>query len=228
MKIIKLKQPIPRPKPKRTQPFAFFYTGFLPLPQTLKSSQRSLKSVLGARHSQRNFEEPLSFNQLATIIWQSSRIRKSQFLENGTKWESRIAPSGGGCHPIHIVIIGASDFPRDVLVYDAEHNGFGIVGSVDVKLLRKTIREIDKCLRVQKGTVLCFLADVAKTENKYLNPESLIWRDSGALLAMVSIVAESINLQACGLGIHDTASLRKLLKLPESVIGVGGCIVSSK
>lgn len=227
MKIIKLKEPIPRPKPKPTQPFGFFYTGFLPLPKGSKLPQRTFTNVLGARHSLRNFDAPLSFNQLITLIWQSARIREKRFLENGTKWERRIAPSAGGCHPIHIVIIGAPDFPRDVLVYDAEHNGFGIVGSVDASLLRKTIREIDKCLRVQKGTVLCFLADVARTENRYLNPESLIWRDSGALLATVSLVAESMGIRFCGLGIHDTASLRKMLRLPASVIGVGGCIISS-
>ncbi len=227
MKIIKLKEPIPRPKSKPTQAFGFFYTGFLPLPKGAKHPQRSLTSVLSARRSLRNFDAPLSFSQLAALIWQSARIREKRFLENGTKWESRIAPSAGGCHPIHIVIIGAPDFPRDVLVYDAEHNGFGIVGSVDARLLRKTIREIDRCLRVQKGTALCFLADVARTENKYVNPESLIWRDSGALLATISLVAESMGIQSCGLGIHDTASLRKMLKLPASVIGVGGCIVSS-
>jgi len=93
-------------------------------------------------------------------------------------------------------------------------------------MLRNAFKEIDKCLLVGKGTILWFLADVAKTAGKYLHPESLVWRDGGALLATVLFVAEGMGLQACGLGIHETPSLRKIFRLPSSVIGVGGCVVS--
>jgi len=112
------------------------------------------------------------------------------------------------------------------LVYDAEHKGFGVVGSVEFKAVRKAVKEIDNCLRVGKGTVFWFFADVAKTAAKYLHPESLVWRDSGALLATMSFVAEGMRLQACGLGIHETPSLRRIFRLPPSMVGVGGCIIS--
>lgn len=228
MKIIKLKQPIPRVKPFPTQPYSFCYSGFLPLPlpKGARSGLRKLSSVLKTRRSQRDFETPLTFQELASLVWHSARLKGKKYLENGTIWQSRIAPSAGGCHPIHIVIVGAPDFSRDVLVYDAEHNGFGVLGSVDVKLLRKTLKETDKCLRVLRGTVLWFFADLSKTGGKYHHPESLVWRDSGALLASIALVAEALGLRSCGLGIHETPSLRKILKLPASVIGVGGCITS--
>lgn len=226
MKTTKLKPPIPRTKALGIQRYPFFYTGFLPLPRIAKVRWPTLGSVLASRQSRRDFQKPLSFQQLATVIWHSAQLRDKTLLENGTIWESRIAPSGGGCHPIHIALLGAPDFPRDVLVYDAEHKGFGVVDSVDSKLLRKALAETNECLHIGKGTVFWFLADVAKTAAKYAHPESLVWRDSGALLATISLVAEAMKLRSCGLGIHETPSLRKIFKLPPSVVGVGGCIIS--
>jgi len=226
MKIIRLKQPSPRAPQSALPSYAFCYTGFLPLPKIAKISWPKLDTVLKNRRSRRDFQTPLAFQQLASLVWHSSRLREKRVLEDGTFSQSRIAPSGGGCHPIHIVILAAPDFARDVLVYDAEHNGFGVVGPVDVRLLRKAIKETDDCLRVRKGTMFWFFADVARIAGKYHHPESLIWRDSGALLATISFVAEAMKLQACALGIHETPSLRKIFRLPASVIGVGGCVVS--
>jgi SagB-type dehydrogenase family enzyme len=226
MKIIKLKQPFPRVKQSVVQPSTFFYTGFLPLPKIAKVSWPKLDSVLKTRHSGRDFRNPLSFQQLAALVWHSARLREKRYLENGTMWQSKVAPSGGGCHPIHIAVLRAPDFPRDILVYDSEHNGFGVVGSVEPKLLQRAVKETETCLRLAKGTVLWFFADVAKTYAKYHNPESLIWRDSGALLAIVNLVADALALESCGLGIHETPSLRRALNLPASVIGVGGCVVA--
>lgn len=198
----------------------------MPLPTIAKFTWPTLGDALENRRSSRTFQKPLSFQQLAAVVWHSTRLREKKLLENGSVWESRIAPSGGGCHPIHVVVLGAPDFANKVLVYDAQYEGFGVAGGVDSKLLRKATKEIDACLRVGNGTVLWFLADVAKTATKYSHPESLIWRDSGALLTTISLVAEAMGLQACGLGIHETPSLRKIFKLPLSVFGVGGCIVS--
>jgi len=227
MEITKLKPPYPRAKALSIQRYSFLYTGFLPLPKIVKFRWPTLGRVLTERQSRRKFQTQLSFQELAGIVWHSARLRDKRVLENGFVWESRIAPSGGGCHPIHIVILGAPDFPRDVLIYDAEHDGFGVISSVEDRILRKALREIDRCLRVGKGTVLWFFADIAKTAGKYVNPESLIWRDSGALLATFLFVVEGMGLQACGLGIHDTPSLRKIFTLPPTVIGVGGCIVAA-
>src|SRR5947209_1010448 len=131
MKIIKLGDPFPRIKQSVTRPYGFFYTGFLPLPKVRGIRWPKLDHVLKTRQSGREFRTPLSFEKLAALIWHSARLREKRLLENGTIWESRIAPSGGGCHPIHILVFGAPDFAGSVLVYDAEHNGFGVVGSLD-------------------------------------------------------------------------------------------------
>ncbi len=227
MKITELKPPLPRTKQSATRSYAFLYSGFLPLPKFPKHRWPRLDQVLTNRQSRRGFQKPLSFEQLSALMWHSARQRDGKFLEDGTLWQSRIAPSAGGCHPIHIVILGAPEFTRDILVYEAEHNGFGVVAAVDSQLLRNALKEVDACLRVGKGTVLWFLADIAKTARKYLHPESLIWRDSGTLLATISFVAEGLGIHACGLGIHESPSLRRLFKLPSSMIGVGGCIVSA-
>src|ERR1035438_428306 len=120
MKITKLQQPFPRRGLSALQRHEFFYSGFLPLPKIAKFRWPTLDNVLESRQSRPKFQKPLSFQQLAAVVWHSTRLREKRLLENGAIWESRIAPSGGGCHPIHVVVLGAPDFPWNVLVYDAQ------------------------------------------------------------------------------------------------------------
>ncbi|HWX23327.1 MAG TPA: hypothetical protein VN578_25775 [Candidatus Binatia bacterium] len=117
---------------------------------------------------------------------------------------------------------------NSLLIYNAQYHAFGVhlVGGAEV--LRECLAEVDLCLKVQKGTVFWFVADFARSGAKYQNPESLVWRDSGALLATINLVAEGLGLNCCGLGVHEIHSVRRILKLPPHVAGVGGCIVSGR
>ncbi len=94
--------------------------------------------------------------------------------------------------------------------------------------MRQCFEQVDLCLEIGKGTVFWFVADLARVGAKYRNPESLVWRDSGALLATLGVVAEALSLNFCALGLHEIPSARKLLKLPPHVIGVGGCIIARR
>lgn len=141
-------------------------------------------------------------------------------------WESRIAPSAGGCHPIHIGVLRAPDAKDLALIYDSRHHAFGVIGASNAALIKRCIHEIGVCLAVGRGTVLWFLGDFERTAAKYVNPESLVWRDSGSLLATISFVAEGMGLKTCGVGMHETANLRRVFTLPASVVGLGGCIVA--
>jgi len=113
------------------------------------------------------------------------------------------------------------------LVYDPQYHVFG-VRNLPTDVLKKCLMEVNKCLEVQRGTIFWFVADLTRSAARYENPESLAWRDSGALLATIGLVAEGLNLKCCGLGFHDIPTLRRFLRLNESVIGVGGCIVAGR
>ena len=225
MGITRLKEPHPRVRPLRTHVHSFPLVAAFPLPPVREKRLPALDLVLASRHSHRDFKKPLPLDRLGDLLWYAARVREQRGAD-GCPWESRVAPSAGGCHPIHVAVLRASGAEKLALIYDGSSHALGVVddGGVD---LRQCLREIAKCLPFGKGTILWFLADTMRTGAKYRNPESLMWRDSGALLAIFCLVAEALGLEACGVGIHETPALRKLFKLSVSVVGMGGCIVAA-
>src|SRR5688500_6143912 len=100
MQITKLKSPILRNRWPRVQLFSFHYSGFLQLPKPSKRKWRSLFTILESRRSERSFQSAISFQDLSSLIHHSAHSHERKILENGALLETRIPPSGGGCHPI--------------------------------------------------------------------------------------------------------------------------------
>jgi SagB-type dehydrogenase family enzyme len=228
MVITELRPPGPRAREQLYCECDFGIVGALDIPKVARRILPRLDRVLALRRSRREFTVPLSLQQAGDLLWHSMRVRQLGQRGGRTVWETRPTPSAGGCHPVRVVLLGAR-FARDsLLVYDAQHHMFGVHPVGETKLMRRCIHEVDRCVRVGKGTVFWFVADMERTGAKYRNPESLVWRDSGALFATVGLVAEALSLNCCGLGLHEIPSARELLRLPPHVIGVGGCIVSGR
>lgn len=224
MATTKLREPRPRKKPLPSRFYSFPFLSVITLPRPILRNAPQFYKVLASRHSRRNFETPLTSQQLGDLLWHSARTREQRSAANPF-WESRIAPSAGGCHPIHVAVLRHPDTKDLALIYDGRHHALGVVSAEGIVFTR-ALCEIAACLPIGRGTILWFLADMDRTTAKYRNPESLVWRDSGALLATISFVSQAMNLQACGLGIHETPTLRRIFRLPPSVVGVGGCIIS--
>jgi SagB-type dehydrogenase family enzyme len=212
MEIINLKPPRPWRKPRRTEAWEFPITGVLRAP---KIRQRRLGRL-----------ETLTLQQLGDLLWHAYRVRRRAQVAGGRVWESRPCPSGGGCYPVRVVVLRMASMPQALLVYFAEHHAFGVHDLHTKALLRKALAPIARCLRPGKGTLLWFVADLGLSGGRYQHPESLAWRDSGALLATIGLIAEGMRLNCCGFGAHDMPTLRRFLRLGKSVVGVGGCVLS--
>jgi SagB-type dehydrogenase family enzyme len=225
MAIIELNPPHPLAKPRILPVFDFQISGVLPIPKPTRRKWLPLDQVLNTRQSRRDFKSPLTFQQLGDLLWHSSRTRSTARVGGNTLWASKPSPSGGGCHPVQMLVLRAPVLNDKLLLYDSEHHVFGVRELPNTKLIQKCLREVDMCLEIHNGTVIWFVADLARSGARYRNPESLAWRDSGALLATIGLVAEGMELECCGLGLHEIPALRRFLKMNQSVIGVGGCIV---
>jgi SagB-type dehydrogenase family enzyme len=225
MEIIELKPPRPLAKPRALPVFDFQLSGVLPIPKPSRRKWRPLDRVLNARQSRRDFKAALTLQQLGDLLWHSSRTRRKARVAGNTLWTSKPSPSGGGCHPVQMLVLRAPVLKDKLLLYDSDHHVFGVREVPNANLIEISLREVDRCLEIHNGTVIWFLADLARSGARYRNPESLAWRDSGALLATIGLVAEGMGLECCGLGLHDIPAMRRFLKLNQSVIGVGGCIV---
>jgi SagB-type dehydrogenase family enzyme len=225
MEIIELKPPRPLAKPRALPVFDFQISGVLPIPKPSRRKWQPLDRVLNTRESRRDFKAPLSLQQLGDLLWHSSRTRRASRVAGNTLWTSKPSPSGGGCHPVQMLVLRAPILKDKLLLYDSDHHVFGVREVPNANLIENSLREVDRCLEIHNGTVIWFVADLARSGARYRNPESLAWRDSGALLATLGLVAEGLGLDCCGLGLHDIPALRRFLKLNQSVIGVGGCII---
>ena len=75
------------------------------------------------------------------------------------------------------------------------------------------------------GSIIWFVARSNITRARYTNPESVIWRDAGALLATICLAATALNLVACPIGASGEPFIRRLLAAPDHVYGVGACAI---
>ncbi len=67
-----------------------------------------------------------------------------------------------------------------------------------------------------------------KAEAAYSNPESLVWRDSGALASTMGLVAEWLGLSANILGFSGGEYMRSIGFPGNRFLSVGGIQVSSR
>jgi SagB-type dehydrogenase family enzyme len=226
MEIIRLKAPRPWPRPRRVTGWDFPISGVLRARDVRQRRLGALEKLLGSRQSRREFAAPLTLQQLGDLLWHAYRVRR-RLRRNGV-WESRPCPSGGGCYPISVVALRMASLPKVALVYYAGHHAFGVRELPTRGVLRRAVADVGRCLKAGKGTILWFVADLGWSGGRYENPESLAWRDSGALLATIGLVAEGMGLNCCGIGVHDLAGLRGFLRLEDWMLGVGGCVVSGR
>lgn len=80
---------------------------------------------------------------------------------------------------------------------------------------------------VRRATVVWFAAEVARTETKYRQPETLLLRDAGALLALLNIVACTAGMNFCALGPTGDPHISKLFGSTEAIRGTGGFVVGN-
>lgn len=228
MEIISLESPRPRSHARRGANWEFPAAGVVRPGPVLQRKLGRLELILETRQSRRDFRAPLTLQQLGDLLWHSYRVRQMARLENDLVWESRPAPAGGGCYPIQVLGVRVATLPNSVLAYYPEHHLFGVRDLISDGIFERCVAEVGRCLKTDRGTILWFVADLGRSGKKYHNPESLAWRDSGALLATLGLVAEGMGLNFCGLGLHEIPSLRRFLKLEVWTIGVGGCVISGR
>jgi hypothetical protein len=88
---------------------------------------------------------------------------------------------------------------------------------------------VSKCHRIlptANGTFLTLVADMARPMSAYAHSETLVWRDAGAMLQALALVAELFGLGFCPLGIlgNEVASAlpsgKQLLAVGAAAIGL--------
>jgi hypothetical protein len=113
-------------------------------------------------------------------------------------------------------------------LYDPISHSLSLLGLRRPIAAKKLISQIRSVVPFQQATIILFAAQFQKTLVCYQNGESLVWRDSGALLATISLVAEAMDLNCCGLGITTEPFLSQALGANTLLSGTGGCLIGRR
>ncbi len=179
--------------------------------------------VVDRRRTRRRFG-PIQLETLSSFLWFSARSREVVQNNGSIIWESRPAPSAGGKHPIDLYL-----FPhhQPALKYNPYSHVLHEILDFSSQSIESLIRDSNLVVDRQDGVLIWMIANFQKTASKYDNPESLVWRDAGALLNQMSLVAEALHLNYCPIGITGEPYCSTLLG-DGWYEGVGGFVLGSR
>lgn len=218
----------PRPRDKE-EPFietAFSVSGHRYLEIPNHPSAVSIWDAVEGRASRRGLR-PIDTGPLSTLLWFTAKTRLTKHDAEGFTWQRRPVPSAGGRHPIDIMVIERPQRPT-LTVYDAAAHALCDLAVADNESLQSVVQEVNEITMNDEGAILLFVANFGRTMAKYENGESLVWRDSGALLAMCYLVSEGLGLGCCGIGVTGEPWVSSLLGNAPGVRGVGGCVIGAR
>lgn len=213
--------PVPRALPMRYEPYVWPAGAKAPLAPRGQPLELNLAALLEERQTRRAFTECLDDAALGELLWLACRNRSSRPSAFGPDQESRVHPSAGAMHPIHVLIARETG---PWLRYDPlEHALIGLPGS---GTSAATCREVASSLvQLAHGTLIGLVAEPGKTAVKYEHHESLVWRDAGVVLGYLSVVAEALGLAFCPLGISGQPHMTAHLPNASALQAVGLAVV---
>lgn len=224
--MIKLKNPIPRERELPYTDFSYpiIETDYLSIPNNLPT--KPFVDVMENRHTCREFGE-LPREELSSLLWLSSRTRERKRENSNYIWQHRNVPSAGGRHPIDILVQEMGIDENLLWLYNPLSHSISRLEfrNSDLQLLLDITNDL---VPISNSTILWFVAQFGRTASKYRNCESLLWRDSGALLATIYLNAEYLNLNCCGLGITGDPWISRALSGDKFLSCVGGCVLGKK
>jgi SagB-type dehydrogenase family enzyme len=170
---------------------------------------------------------PLSLAQISSLLAYVALSEKPSARRGEESVKFRPVMSAGARHPIDILVIGARGWNDHAYLYDDTLHALAELPRHPS--LGAWLRDYaEQSTATSQGTLFWFLAASGRTESKYLNAESLIWRDAGALLQQFSLVATALKLTCVPLGATGEPGLSKQLRPIRGRFGAGGCYVGAR
>lgn len=218
-----IEEPTPRHTPLAWTPYEFDVVTTEVLARPGPSSARTFADVIAKRRS--SVGDPVKMSSVAELLWYAVGWK-----EHAPSGRARLpiawatSPSSGGLQSINVVCIpDDGSAPR---LYDPVNHAF-LVLRADNELAQKENRQaVVSVAGLYRGCTLRLVSDHSKVSAAYDNVDSLVFRDSGAVLATICLCAEWLGLAACPLGFLGTSML-PLLGLPlDRFRAVGGVQLS--
>ena len=170
-----------------------------PIPVTDLGPTRPFSETIAARYSIRELTPP-TLQDVALVMARCGLTHNSGYDLAGARIDHRPAPSAGGRHPLSLVllsrwVIGLAAGAW-VLDPDAAVLRPAAYGSADVAAAFAAVA-MALHLTEPPPAAIFTVAHPDRTLTRYPDGISLLWRETGALLMLVHLVATDIGLGSC-------------------------------
>ena len=218
-----MKSPNPKFRPDEFTPFNYPIKGVRKLNRDFELRNSDFLEVLLNRRSEQALNGPLLTN-LSELLYYSNKIHSIYIDDFGYALTKRTAPSAGARHPVDLLVSFSVGKEKRILEYynPIDHSLSEL--SISENDQRIFFKEIEENLSIGNACVIWFSIQRDKTGAKYENPESLYWRDAGALLHCIQITAAHLGLKSCPIGSLAEKSFYSLFK-SDLLLSFGGILV---
>lgn len=174
--------------------------------------------VIGGRRSQRRIARP-SIGQVLEVLQLSSQLQDGWNFQGFDRYHAP-SVSAGGLHGIDVVL-GAPVGRARLFRYDRQSDSLDALNLADARQLTEVWCLVRECLPDAQPVIVCLIADQSRYGAAYEHSESLIWRDSGALLQVIAMAAYALGFAACVLGPHGKQVVRALELESQRMVACG-------
>lgn len=186
----------------------------------------SFIDVLFKRRSYKNLTF-CEITKISEVLFYCMRIHEITNDITGTITSKRICPSAGARHPIDIIVSLPEKLKeRELFYYNPIDHSLN-----KLMLVRKKVatflEDINSTLFLNDAYLFWFSIQVEKTGSKYLNPESLYWRDAGCLLYAIQLISTYIGIGSCPIGTLACKSFYDLFSSDKIQSG-GGVLIGNQ
>jgi len=94
-----------------------------------------------------------------------------------------------------------------------------------LQLVTNFLEHVNGIVNISNATIVWFVAHYHRTAAKYENPESLIWRDGGALINSIQLTCTALNINCCPIGSLGEPYIGDFFNRQDGIFGAGGILI---
>lgn len=182
-----------------------------------------LRDAMLARRSVREMAPAPLRSVLALVGWVT--VARAIRVADPLGRTRRVPPSAGALHPVEVIVVAGGRRVPVLLRVDPVSARVQVLSERRTGRAGRLLARLPEVLPRARGTALVLLADHGRTAAVYRRPNSLLWRDAGALLASLQFAAGSIGLVTCLTGLLGEEIADALLPGSDRVLPAGTLLV---
>lgn len=218
-----MKNPSPKIKEDVSPEFNYKIAKSIKLVRPIHFKHINFWDVVAHRKSVRTFQS-VSLETISEILWTCAKVKSLSISNSNYILTHRPTASAGARHPIDILIYSSALASQDLFYYNPfDHSLNQLI--FDHKLLDSFLIHVNQMMGNKIETAFWFVAHFSRTEAKYTNAQSLVWRDAGALINAIQLASIALNIGSCPLGTLGEPYISKLLGKRNNIYGVGGILL---